>query len=85
MKKIILGSVFLLTLCSGIARADVIAPDREFKPAPPIQIHCADGYCVARTAPQEGFSYKILYIGLGVSVLVVGGAAFLLLRKKRKK
>jgi len=26
MKKIVLGSIFLLVLCTGIARADVIRP-----------------------------------------------------------
>ena len=83
--KILSAIVFLMLFGGFSAWADLIAPDREFKPTRPPEIRCTDEYCVARTAPQEEFSYKILYIGLGVSVLIVGGAAFILLRKKRKK
>ena len=83
--KLLPAITFLMLFGGMSAWADLIAPGREFKPTPPPQIHCTDEYCVARAAPQEKFSYKILYIGLGAGILVIGGASFVLLRKKRKK
>jgi len=84
MKKIIVFLFFML-VNGGIIWADVIVPEKKFQPITPPKIHCADGYCVALAPSAAEPSHKILYIGIGAGILLLGGAGVVLLRKKHKK